>query len=80
MAKGEAGAKRGYLSRATMAQIIKEAHAECAKEVPITSHVTERGRRRLGKERKAYLDCLSRKIREKVAKRLEALGLNVQYT
>jgi hypothetical protein len=76
--KGEAGAKRGYLSRATMATIIKEAHTECAKEVPITSHETKPGRRRLGKARDAYLDCLSRKIRQKVADRLKALGLNIQ--
>jgi hypothetical protein len=80
MPKGEAGAKRGYLSRATMAQIIKEAHEECKKEVPVVSHETKPGRRRLGKPRDRYLECLSRKIREKVAKRLEAMGINVQYS
>jgi len=77
VAKGEAGAKRGYVSRATMAQIIKEAHAECAKEVPVTSHKTPAGRTRLGKERSAYHGCLQRKIRLKVYEKLKALGVNV---
>jgi len=77
MAKGEAGAKRGYLSRATMAQIIKEAHAECAKEVPVKSHKTPAGRTRLGKDRSEYLNCLRRKIQIKVYEKLKALGVNV---
>jgi hypothetical protein len=75
--KGEAGAKRGYLSRATMAQIIKEAHAECAKEVPVKSHKTPAGRTRLGKDRNEYLGCLRRKVQTKVYEKLKALGVNV---
>jgi hypothetical protein len=77
MVKGEAGAKRGYLTRATMASIIKEAHEECKKEVPVTSHKTPAGRTRLGKDRSAYLGCLQKKIRLKVYEKLKALGVNV---
>jgi hypothetical protein len=77
MPKGEPGAKRGYIGRATMAQIIKEAHAECAKEVPVRSHKTPAGRSRLSKDRSEYLNCLRRKIQTKVYERLKALGVNV---
>jgi hypothetical protein len=77
MGKGEPGAKRGYLSRATMAQIIKEAHAECAKEVPVRSHKTPAGRTRLSKDKDEYQNCIRRKIQNKVYERLKALGVNV---
>jgi hypothetical protein len=60
-----------------MAQIIKEAHAECAKEVPVRSHKTPAGRTRLGKDRNEYLGCLRRKITAKVYDKLKALGVNV---
>ena len=77
MAKGEPGAKRGYLSKATMAQIIKEAHEECKKEVPVRSHKTPAGRTRLSKDRTEYLNCLRRKIQTKTFEKLKALGVNV---
>jgi hypothetical protein len=78
MTKGEPGAKRGYLTRTTMAQIIKEAHEECKKIVPVTSHKTDAGRVRLGKDRKAYLNCLREQIRKKVDAKLEALGVKTK--
>lgn len=73
----EGGKKRGYLSRAEMTEIIRDAQNKCRMEVPISSHRTPAGRSRLGRDKNAYLDCLRRTIVAEVKARLQAKGYKV---
>jgi hypothetical protein len=64
--------KRGVLERAEMTTIIREAHEECKQEVGITV-----GKKRLSRKREDYLNCLKRKMREKVKKRVTDKGYKI---
>ncbi len=64
---------KGILTRNDMANIIREAHEYCKKNVPITV-----GKRRLSRSRSDYLACLKQYIRNRVAETLKAKGYNVK--
>jgi hypothetical protein len=61
-----------FLDREELRTLLKRAHEECKREVPLTVHQTGKKRSRTVQTRKRdeYLACIKRKIYEELAKRI----------
>ena len=61
-----------FISREELRELLKRAHEECKREVPLTVHRTGKKRERtvLTRPRDEYLACIRRKILEEIAKRI----------
>jgi len=68
-----------FLSREELQTLLKRAHDECKREVPLTVHRTGKKRARtvLTRPRDAYLACIKRKILEELARRVPA-GVRIE--
>ena len=68
-----------FISREELQALLRRAHAECKKEVPLTVHRTGKKRARtvLTRKRDEYLACIRRKILEELARRIPA-GVKIE--
>ncbi len=59
-------------------ELLRRAHEECNREVPITAHrIGKRGRLMIAHPRQQYLACIRRKIEEAIKSRIQSVGATV---
>jgi len=63
-----------FFTREELAELLKRAHEECKKEVPLTVHRTGKKRQRtvITHKKEEYLSCIRRKILDKLKERIPA--------
>lgn len=60
-------------------ELLRRAHEECKREVPITAHRIGKNKKRLmiSHPRQQYLACIKRKIEEAIKERIQSVGATV---
>lgn len=71
------GNRPHILSGEEMHQLLGEAARQCAQKVPIRVHKTPSGRRRLGRPRDKYVECIKAFIEKKILEAAKAKGYAV---
>lgn len=65
-------------TREELSEMLKRAHEECKREVPLSYHRIGVKRKRpiIARNREQYLACIRRKIDEEIKKRLESMNVS----